>query len=114
MHQPPPSYLRIIFPKPGFFINDPRVRLTIDGRVACEQSFLQGFDWWTPIAPGFHYVELAIVTLITRSRMYSIEVRWGCSTEVVVGYSRLLVRRGPLPVWGNFGSSPESIFFRPL
>lgn len=104
MQEVRPSYLRIIFPKPGFFINDPRVRITINGHPATEQSFMQGFDWWTPMQPGFHYVEVAIVTLVTRSRMYNVEVRSGCSTEVVLDYSRM---------WGNFDSAPKSIQFRP-
>ncbi len=99
-----PSYLRIIFPKPGFFLNDPRVTLAINGRAAGEHSFLAGLDWWTPMPPGFHYVELSITALVTRSRMYSIEVRAGHSTEVLVEYSRM---------WGSFGSAPKTIFFRP-
>jgi len=38
-----PSYLRVIFPKLGFFINDPRVRITVNGlrrpsRASCRAS----------------------------------------------------------------------------
>jgi hypothetical protein len=99
-----PSYLRIIFPKPGFFINDPRVLVTINGRPMVEQSFLQGFDWWTPMQPGFHYVEVGIVAIVTRSRTYNIEVRPSHSTEVLLEYSRM---------WGNFGSAPKAVYFRP-
>jgi len=99
-----PSYLRIIFPSPGFFMNEPNVRVDVDGHPMAQLPFRAGFDWWTPLAPGWHRVTLTLVTpLLNRAQTYTIEVRPSQSTEVLVDYSRM---------WGNFTGSPKSVGFR--
>ena len=101
-----PSYVRVIFPPPGFFLNEPRVRIDVDGYPMAQLGFQSGFDWWTPIQPGWHRVTVTLVTpLLNRSQTYTVEVRPSCSTEIVIDYSRM---------WGNFTGSPKSVGFRPV
>jgi hypothetical protein len=100
-----PSYVRVIFPPPGFFVNEPQVRIDVDGYPMAQLGFRAGFDWWTQLQPGWHRLTLTLVTpLLNLAQTYTIEVRPSHSTEVVVDYSLM---------WGNFTGSPKSVGFRP-
>lgn len=52
--------LRVHFDAPGFFLNDPRVRVRVDNRVLYDGSFKDGFDVSVSVAPGRHVLETAI------------------------------------------------------
>lgn len=99
-----PSYVRIQLSPPGFFLGDARVDVTLDGYRVLETSFMQGFDWWTEVAPGVHLVELALRSPIglSRKRSYSVEVRPALVTIVVLEYSRM---------WGNLTERPKSVTY---
>jgi hypothetical protein len=103
-YRPEPSFLRIVFPPPGFFIGDARVSLIVNGGLAWDGSFKSGFDWWTQLPPGWH---TAVAMLgsplgISRNRAYNLEVRPGLTTVAVLEYSRM---------WGNFDSAPARVDF---
>lgn len=100
------SFLRIVFPPPGFFIGDTRVEIAVNGGVVFVASFLQGFDWWAPMPPGVHVVETRILSPIglARKKSYRLEVRPDLVTVAVLDYSRM---------WGNMTDSPKSVTFVP-
>jgi hypothetical protein len=106
MNAPPASesFLRLVSPVPGFFLVDTRLLVWVDGHPVLDASFLRGFDWWTPIAPVIHVVATRLQGVVTRERTYSIEVRPGLVTVVVLDYSR---------TWGNLTSRPKSVTFVP-
>ncbi len=52
--------IHVRFPAPGFFLNDPRVVVMLDGRVLYDGSFKDGFDVSAEIQPGAHVLETAI------------------------------------------------------
>jgi hypothetical protein len=91
--------MRIVFPKPGFFIADVRVTVHVNGWCAYDGGFLQGFDVRFPVVPGPCVIEMRIdAGLLTRSRQYVVEGRAGFAVEVFVEYSRF---------WGNFAKEPR-------
>jgi hypothetical protein len=100
------SFLRVMFPAPGFFIGDTEVTVLVDGYLVLQASFVQGFDWWAEVGPGWHVVETRILTPIgiERKRTYRLEVRPGLVTVAVLEYSRM---------WGNLTDSPKSVSFVP-
>lgn len=48
------------FPPPGFFLNDPRLHVTLDERTLYDGSFRDGFDVSLDVEPGAHVLETAI------------------------------------------------------
>lgn len=52
--------LRVSFPAPGFFVNDPRVEIRLGDRVLYDGSFTSGFDVSVDVPPGRHTLETAI------------------------------------------------------
>ncbi len=98
------SFLRLVLPVPGFFLADTRLLVWVDGRYVVDASFLRGFDWWTPVAPGVHVVATRLQGVVTRDRSYPIEVRAGLVTVAVLDYSRM---------WGNLTAKPKSVTFVP-
>ncbi|MBX3228639.1 MAG: hypothetical protein KIT84_08305 [Labilithrix sp.] len=94
------SYLRVVFPKPGFFILDVPVTLTVNGVVAFTGSFMQGFDWWAPLPPGFHTVQTSIGGL--RNKTFTFGVQEATTTIATLEYSRF---------WGNFKETPARLDF---
>ena len=52
--------LRLFFPAPGFFLNDPRVEIRLGDRVLYDGSFKSGFDVSVEVAPGHHTLMTAI------------------------------------------------------
>lgn len=100
------SFLRIIFPKPGFFIADTRLGLAVNARPVVEASFVAGLDWWSEMPPGVHAVETTIQAPLgfARKRTYQLEVRRELVTIAVLDYSRM---------WGNMTGAPKSVTFVP-
>ena len=100
------SFLRIIFPPPGFFIADTRLGLTVNAHPVVETSFVGGLDWWSEMAPGLHVVETSIQAPLgfARKRTYQLEVRPELVTIAVLDYSRM---------WGNMTDAPKSVSFVP-
>ncbi len=94
--------LRVRFDPPGWFANDPRVVLTIDGSPLFDGSFVRGFDTTVELAPGPHVLTTAIhlTDTIARRREYTIDApaldperAHPPGLEARLRYSRL---------WGNF------------
>lgn len=52
--------LHLRFPAPGFFLNDPRLVVTLDQRTLYDGSFKNGFDVSLDVDPGTHLLETAI------------------------------------------------------
>lgn len=103
-HRSPPSYLRLVFPRPGFFIGDTQISVAVNGYPVLQTSFTQGFDWWTEMQPGLHVVETSIAAPIgiARKKTYQLEVRIALVTIAVLEYSRM---------WGNLTDRPKSVTF---
>ncbi len=90
--------LRIVFPKPGFFLTDVRLTITLDGLVVYDGGFLAGVDVAGEVAPGFHAITTRIEAgLFARERVYTVEVPAGRPVTVTLDYSRF---------WGNFTKTP--------
>ena len=99
MHGAPPSaWMRIAFPSPGFFLNDPRVVVHVNGWCAYHGSFKSGFDVRFPVVPGPHLVIAALEGIVRREKRYSIVAAPGYAVEVWLDYSR---------TWGNFTDPPR-------
>ena len=97
--------MRIIFPPPGFFVNDPRLTIHVNGWCAYAGSFRTGLDVGFPAVPG----ALTIVTRIDvlglgREKVYSLLATERRALELTLEYSRF---------WGNFAASPR-VRFVPL
>lgn len=88
--------LRIVFPKPGFFLADARLLLAVDGRPAYDGSFKEGVDVTLDVGPGGHRLESRIeMGALARTKQWDIEV--GDAPVVAeLAYSRF---------WGNFKKS---------
>jgi hypothetical protein len=98
----PPSYLRVVFPAPGFFLADADVALVVNGQTTWRGSFKQGFDWWAETPPGTYVVvaQIAAPLGFTRSKTYTVTVQPSRTTIVVLEYSRM---------WGNFTERPARV-----
>jgi hypothetical protein len=88
--------IRLTLPKPGFFLNDVRVKMLLDGAPVYDGSFTSGFDVTFPAAAGNHRLESVIeLGIAQRRRQWDVVVpAAGC--DVQVEYSRF---------WGNFTKS---------
>jgi hypothetical protein len=85
--------LRIVFPKPGFFLTDVRLAITVDGVLVYNGSFTAGVDLTGPIAPGPHRIATLIdLGIAQRHRTYDVVIPEAGLT-FQLAYSRL---------WGNF------------
>jgi len=88
--------LRIVFPKPGFFLTDIRCEVRLDGHSVYDGGFLQGFVVEGDCAPGPHQIETLLhLGVIARTKRYRVDVPPAGGVEVTLVYSRL---------WGNFKS----------
>lgn len=87
--------LVVHFPRPGFFMADMPVTVTVDGEVVYRGSFVDGFTVPVELGAGEHVVETAIgVGLLVRRRRLVIPLE--AADEIVtaiLSYSRM---------WGNF------------
>jgi hypothetical protein len=52
--------LRVRFPAPGWFLNDPRLTVRLGDRTLYDGSFKRGFDVSVEVEPGDHLLETAI------------------------------------------------------
>jgi hypothetical protein len=102
MMQPPPApaaWMRIVFPPPGFFLNDPRFTVLVNGWCAYDAGFKSGFDVRFPVVPGPCLVQTRLdIGLISREKSYSVIASEGYAIEVFLEYSRF---------WGNLTDSPR-------
>lgn len=86
--------LRIRFPKPGFFVTDVRLVLTLNGHVIYDGSFMGGLDLTVPVAVGRHVLATRIdLGGLARTREYTLDVTPGHAFSIELAYSRF---------WGNF------------
>lgn len=51
---------RLSFPEPGFFLNNARLVVTLDGRSLFDGSLGDGFDVSLNLDPGSHTLETAL------------------------------------------------------
>lgn len=87
--------LIVHFPRPGFFMADMPVTVTVDGQIVYRGSFVEGFTVPVEVGAGEHVVETAIgLGFLVRRRRIVISAD---GTEEIVtatlSYSRM---------WGNF------------
>jgi hypothetical protein len=91
--------MRIVFPPPGFFVNDPRVTIHVNGWCAYAGGFASGIDVKFPVVPGALTVTTRIEVLgIGREKVYSTMAVHGHALELMLEYSRM---------WGNFTGTPK-------
>ncbi len=67
-------HLHLTFPPPGFFLNDPRLVVTLDQRTLYDGSFRHGFEVALEVSPGSHVVETAIHLAGSLARRQQIEL----------------------------------------
>ncbi|MFK7991747.1 MAG: hypothetical protein AB8I08_37365 [Sandaracinaceae bacterium] len=91
--------VRLMFDKPGFFLNDPRVTVEVGERVLYDGSLGEGFDVSVELPPGEHQVRTAIL-IGSLARRQDIALPLGgpgyrdaAAVEAKLSYSRF---------WGNF------------
>lgn len=92
--------MRIVFPGPGFFLNDPRVIVHVNGWCAYHGGFLSGFDVRFPVVPGPHLVIATLDALVRREKRYTVPAYAGYAVEVFLEYSRW---------WGTFTDAPRMV-----
>jgi hypothetical protein len=93
--------LRVVFEKPGYFLNDPRMTVKLDGRTLHDGSMLSGFDRSEKVAPGHHVLETAIhVGLFSRKRRYVFVI--GGEGHYREPAARFVARLEYSRLWGNF------------
>lgn len=87
--------VRLRFPAPGFFLNDPRLVVELDGRTVFDGAFKDGFDVSLDVAPGDHTIATAVY-LLGAARRQSIPLALGApgyrdvpAVEARLSYSRL-------------------------
>ena len=91
--------MRIIFPPPGFFVNDPLCTIHVNGWCAYSGSFVSGIDVRFPVVPGPLTIKTRIEVLgIGREKVYAAMAVHGHALELVLDYSRM---------WGNFTGDPK-------
>lgn len=97
--------LRIIFPKPGFFIVDVRMQLLFNGWVVYDGSFKSGIDLTLAVGPGNHQLESRIhLAAVVRKQRWNLAVA-DTPAFATLEYSRL---------WGNFKKRVGVSETRPL
>jgi hypothetical protein len=95
------ALLRVVFEKPGWFLNDPRVVVTLDDSTLHDGSFVSGFERTVEIAAGPHRLTTAIhVGGFQRKREYEIVI--GGAGEYREGAGRWVARLDYSRFWGNF------------
>ncbi|MBI2391680.1 MAG: hypothetical protein HYV09_18975 [Deltaproteobacteria bacterium] len=91
------SRLRVVFPKPGFFLMDTRLRVLLDGTPIYDGGFKAGVDVQVEVQPGTHALEARIaIAPLERTRSYSVTVAADELLIAELSYSRF---------WGNFAKS---------
>lgn len=90
------SALRVVFPRPGFFISEIALSLWLDGQPIFQGGFLSGVDVTPAAAVGRHRLDAMLdLGIVKRRRTWEVDVpAEGCA--VTIRYSRL---------WGNFSKT---------
>lgn len=105
--------LRVSFPAPGFFVNNPRIEIRLGVLVLYEGSFTSGFDVSVDVSPGHHVLETAIFAPVGNvAKRQRIELplhaeggyRGIPEVHAKLEYSRM---------WGNFGKRASLSVKRP-
>lgn len=104
------AVLRVVFEKPGWFANDPRVVVTLDDRTLHDGSFVSGFETTVELDAGPHRLSTAIhVGAFRRSRVYDVVL--GDERGYREGRTHWVARLSYSRFWGNFARkldlSPE-------
>jgi hypothetical protein len=95
------ALLRVVFEKPGWFLNDPRVVVRLDESTLHDGSFTSGFERTVEVAPGPHRLTTAIhVGGFQRKRAY--ELVLGGEGAYREGTGRWVARLDYSRFWGNF------------
>jgi hypothetical protein len=89
--------LRIRFDDPGWFANDPRLGITVDGASVYDGAFTGGVVASVDVPPGTHRIATSISILpgLARRQEYTVDVPAGGyredarGIEVRLSYSRL-------------------------
>jgi hypothetical protein len=92
--------MRIVFPSPGFFINDPRLTVLVNGWCAYDASFKSGFDVRFPVTPGPYLIVTRINALVSREKRYTVIAHEAHAVEIWLEYSRF---------WGNLTGTPRIV-----
>jgi len=66
--------LRVHFPAPGFFLNDPRLVVSLADRTLYDGSFTAGFDVTVEVPAGAHVLETRILGPMGTARVQRIEL----------------------------------------
>ena len=91
--------LTVAFPKPGFFLDDCRLTVWLNGHPIYDGSFRSGFETTFPVQPGTHALGVRLTTpIFNREKNYAVTVDVANGYRVELEYSRL---------WGNFTGSPR-------
>jgi hypothetical protein len=85
--------LHLVFPRPGFFLTDVRVTLTLDGQLVHDGTFMSGFDVSVDVPAGRHALTSVIdLGIARRTREWALDVPAG-GCDATIAYSRF---------WSNF------------
>ncbi len=93
--------VQLEFPAPGFFLNDPRLVVTLDERTLYDGSFRSGFRVSVDLQPGMHLLETMIHFAGSTPRQQRIEL----PLDSTNGYRDVPVVHGTLEysrLSGNF------------
>ena len=90
--------LTVMFEKPGFFLTDVRIVVSVNGQPIYDGSFREGFERTVEVLPGQHFVDTTIeLGALKRTRRYPVDVAPARGYTVALSYSRF---------WGNFTKKP--------
>lgn len=90
--------LTVMLAKPGFFLTDTRIVVSVNGQTIYDGSFLTGFERTVSVLPGRQFVDAVIEAgPIRRTRRYPIDVAPANGYTVALSYSRM---------WGGFTKKP--------
>jgi hypothetical protein len=93
------SRVHVVFSKPGFMWNNPRLIVRLDSADVYDSKFKLGVDVTQEAAAGSHNVSTRIEFMgVSRNREYAVTVAPDTDLTVTLRYSRL---------WGNFSRRPE-------
>jgi hypothetical protein len=95
------AVLRVVFEKPGWFANDPRVVVALDDRTLRDGSFVWGFEMTLELNAGPHRLTTTIhVGPLRRKRAYDFVL--GDEGGYREGRGHHVARLHYSRFWGNF------------
>lgn len=94
-------YLRILFEKPGWFVGDVPLTVTLDDRILHQGTFLGGMDHIEQVSAGPHTITTRIeLGVIARKREYRFTL--GSPADYRSGPERFQADLVYSRFWGNF------------